>query len=248
MINIDKITKTVGKNVLYPVSKVYKPKTAKVASQGVQSLEHMPAKQDLVTMPNNVVSGASQYDSVANKIALRQLLQSSAKSIEKRLATYMRILPEGSKMLKPVEFEVAGTKYSILIDKKFDKYSNVSIKQLTPIVSDVEVPMSHLNATFDKTGKMLHGSLNLTYGSSSTMYRFIRKASNNMRRIEVVNSSEPRTISVYKPAAEQKYWSLVKECRPGQSYGARVGTLAPDDMSNSLGYLFFELLGVARKI
>ena len=202
------------------VPRILRNKVTEAADAGVTAtLEHMPTKKDLVIVPttDKIISAGPACSPGRATFGFagfpeRVRLQSGA--VEKKLARFMQIIPENSKMQKPLIFEIEGSRFELLVDKTGEKTSRATIKQLEP-TQGVLVngkPTTILDIEFDKSGKMISGSLHIGDSKISEAYRFSR-TNKNMRSIdhECVYKGHSYDHITYKPIKGTESWTAIKD-------------------------------------
>ena len=207
----------------------------------------LPEKRDLVNS-KVVAVGTSPSRAVWGLDGFTEDVKATADVLEKKLNKYMKIFPECSKMTKPMEFEVGGVPFSMMVDKSQKGTTHVTMKQIFPINSVLKRPEQStiLNIEFDKNGQMVSGSLMMGDSKVSEAYRFTR-SDKNLRRIdyEQMYKGHSYNKTSFRPNAGKDSWAPIKDDlnRCGEEVpGLNSQAVAGDP----LGYIFFELTGLKK--
>ena len=85
----------------------------KVTEKTAQTLEHMPTKQDLVIVPikDRIVSAGPPHSPLNQSWGVKgfpEQIRNLSGLVEKKLSKYVKMIPENSKMAKPISFENNG--------------------------------------------------------------------------------------------------------------------------------------------
>ena len=221
----------------------------KASEQGSKSLEHMPTKQDLVIVPPKdrlVCAGpaASPLHQSYGVAGFPEKIREISNAVEKKLAAYIRLIPENSKMTKPVNFVFEGEPVELFVDKTSKNVTRVTLKQSEPAKSVLKEPTisTILDIEFDKSGKMISGSLHIGDSKVSEAYRFTRTGK-NMRRLDHENVYKGHSYDsvTYQPDGGTNTWKPIKDNTKN-----RMGTELPRMsyeylLDEPLGCLFFKL-------
>lgn len=248
---ISKILKTLDCSG-YTAPKRLFNKVTDTVEGGIKTLENMPEKRDLIQNKRVVaVNGAmSMSNCVFGLEGFPEKVVELSDIVEKKLSKYMRILPESSKMQKPLQFSIEGTPFELMVDKSKKDISHVTVKQFIPVQDVLKNKNSAtiLNIEFDKSGKMMSGSLMMGDSHVSEAYRFSRTGK-NIRRIdyEQVYKGHSYNKTSFMPVSNQGTWTPIKDNLN------RCGAELPDLSSaavagDPLGYLFFNLAGLKKTL
>ena len=142
-----------------------------------QDLTNLPEKRDLVLkndklskmyMSNPAFEG--NLDSKANVIS---------EIIHNKILRYVKIFPEGAKMVKPLKFEAEGQAFEMLADKTKEG-TNISITQFNPLyeISKDNRYESILNVGYSKSGKMTFCNLIMRNGDCCETYKYFKNYQN----------------------------------------------------------------------
>jgi len=247
---IEKIQPTINNAIIKTSEKVLTELTGK-AKSGIQSLENMPEKRDLV-QPKVIVRGSASHPgkAVFGLEGFPEEVLDMSKKVKTKLAKYLNILPEGSKLKEPLLFNINNTPFEMMIDKTKKKNTYVTLKQFIPAekVLKNKNEATILNIELNKDGQMVEGSLMLGNSTVSEAYRFYRSPK-NIRRInyEQVYKDTVYNRTLFRPESDSTTWTYVKDNlnRCGSEVpGLNSGAIADDP----LGLLFFELTGLKNKI
>ena len=227
----------------------------KVTEKTAQTLEHMPTKQDLVIVPikDRIVSAGPPHSPLNQSWGVKgfpEQIRNLSGLVEKKLSKYVKMIPENSKMAKPISFEIEGEPFELLVDKTTQNATRVIIKQSEPAKSVLKEAncSTILDIEFDKSGKMISGSLHIGNNKVSEAYRFSRTGK-NIRRIDHENVYNGHSYDhiTYKPDGGTETWKAIKdsENRMGNELPRLTNEYVLDE---PLGCLFFKLTGLKSTI
>ncbi len=217
-------------------------------AENFTGLGSMPTKQDLI--PKIVARGSRKVTFGFD--GFPDVVRDISSKLETKLTKYFKIIPNNSKMSKPLSFEMEGTPYEMIVDKKSkDGLIRASIKQYDSVKGVLKNghPTTVLDAQFDENGKMLSGTLRIGDNRYSETYIFTRNGK-NVRRIdfEKMYKGHPHDRITYIPSAGTDRWAPLKDSKSNR-LGCEISGLTTEAViGEPLGCLFLKLAGLKNTL